>query len=289
MPPIQIKIGFYQPTVLNKPPKTFTELLQGIQDLPDDETRTFSKRNFHPVRIQNLQQWNGFWWGDAMRIRMNAEIQRAKLSGAVREIEFDDDEGVGESSAFLYHPGTNMLVLQELHGAVSRTSFAVYLKAIGQVGKIELRPAINPDALQRIERLEVKELRIRMARIFHTPDNVAERLSTGLFRSLDALDAGGATIVVKPAPKGRLAKVGQFITELMAADETNGLDLENVSVTGNDDEEIRVIDLLEDRLVTTVEIELGNGRRPDAAQRRDALRNAWDRHEDFIQATYTPA
>jgi hypothetical protein len=288
MPTIQLKAGFYQPFVLSQPPKTFLEVLQSINALPDDETRTFAKKNFHPVRIQNLQQWNGFWWGQAMRIRMNEEMQRAKLNGEVKEIEFADDEGLGESSSFLYHPGTNIFILQEVHGAVSRTAFSVYLKAIGQVSRIELRPAINPDALTRIERLNVREFRIRMARIHNAIEAGNGRLTTGLFRSLDALDAGGVNMVVKPERNGRLAKIGDFVRELLRAEEHETLSLEGVSVTGTEDEEVKVIDLLTDRLVTTEEIDVGTGRRPNATQRRDALWNAWNRNEELLRRIYTP-
>jgi hypothetical protein len=289
MPTIQVKAGFYQPTVFSQPAKTFQQVLESINSLPDDETRTLSsKRNFHPVRLQNLQQWNGFWWGQAMRIRMHEEMQRAKLNGEVRDIEFADDEGLGESSAFLYHPGTNMLIFQEVHGAVSRTAFSVYLKEIGQVTKIDLRPAINPDALARIERLEVKKITIRMAQIHNANDRGSNRLAAGFFRFLGALNAGGVNMVVKPERDGLLARIPELLRELLTANEQEDLALERVSVTGTDDEEETVIDLLADRLVTTEEIEVGTGRRPSAAQRRDALWNAWNRSEQIIRRLYTP-
>jgi hypothetical protein len=182
-----------------------------------------------------------------------------------------------------------MLVLQEVHGAVSRTTLALYLKQIGHASKVELRPAINPDAIQRVDRLQITEFRVNMARIHHVRDRGADRLTGGFFRTLDAMNAGRASIVVKPAAEGRLARVSQFVTELISDRDIDGLTLTDISVKGSENEEVKVIDLLEDRLVATEEIFVEDGRRPNAAQRRDALRNVWNRLEAFIHENYTPA
>src|SRR5690349_7515914 len=110
MPTKNLRIGFYGVTVTNTPPVSFEQILRRFEnDIPEDETRTLDASPDQPVRLHWVRRSQNLWSGEMLRIRLHEELNRASRRGRVRPIHFDEDEGLGENTAFLYHPATRTI------------------------------------------------------------------------------------------------------------------------------------------------------------------------------------
>ena len=59
-----------------------------------------------------------------LRIRLNESHVRAKLSGETAELELDEDEGLGEETAFVFHHVPGILIVQRNRSGVTASAFA---------------------------------------------------------------------------------------------------------------------------------------------------------------------
>ncbi len=149
-----IKIEFYRVTMPENAP-AFDTILAAITRLPNNERRTRSVGGRH-VRLREIRQADGIWEGDITRIRMTEVPGKASLDGDFEPFEFEDDEGIGEETAFLYHARTRVLAIQYNHFGATPSLFARYMEAIGGIeGLIDFQPAINPNVITRLANMEV--------------------------------------------------------------------------------------------------------------------------------------
>jgi hypothetical protein len=153
MPIRNLKIAFYQVHVVNpNVPVSFGAILQTLHGVPNDRHRTMFAAD-EPVRLRYLQQIGNRWLGDLARIRLHERIDKSDIDGQEAELQFGEDEGPCEKTAFFFDPATAVMVIQHATGGVTASSCGRYFRTLGQVQKIELLPIMKLEALQRVLRM----------------------------------------------------------------------------------------------------------------------------------------
>ncbi len=86
-------------------------------------------------------------------------------TGQLTLLDLDDDEGLGEETAFLYDPATHCLTIQRNRFGVSANAFATYCTEIGAFeSALNLEPIISADAIARLQEFDrVNRLTIKVA------------------------------------------------------------------------------------------------------------------------------
>jgi hypothetical protein len=266
----------------------FEELLQQIARMPNNESRTLDLGDRF-VRLHRVQEAGGVWEGDLTRIRMTAVPAKAGMDGSLEPFEFEDDEGLGEESAFLYHRQTRVLVMQYNHFGMTPTLFARYIERMGDLdGMIDFNPAIRPDAINRLANIEqIRRLEIGLAGVDNSTafDEQGNSLS-GIIDVLDAFRAPSANITVSMGHEpGGMAR--QTVTRtLNALLRNHASTIRKLKVSGIEDDQSQIIDLIEDRLVEMAEIELDEHRRLPYQSRREALHAAWSEHRNGLRTMF---
>jgi Family of unknown function (DUF6731) len=126
--------------------------LQKVHGMKNDKTRTLDLGGRH-VRLQESEFGHGLWEFEMLHIRMDGIPAKASLDGAIEVFDLDDDEGIGEESAFVYHVGTKTLVVQRNKFGVSSGTLGRYFEKLLCIqDKIEIDPLIQEGALARILR-----------------------------------------------------------------------------------------------------------------------------------------
>src|SRR5580704_9270886 len=110
----------------------FEDLVQLVEESPRDDGRNL-EIGPDPARLQESGIWNHCHEGEMVRIRMDMLPRKASLDGALEDLDFEDDEGLGEETAFLYHPPTQVLALQRNRSGVSASGLAWYVKEKGHI------------------------------------------------------------------------------------------------------------------------------------------------------------
>lgn len=288
-----LNIDFYRVKVEDKQDRTFLQLLEAMHVLPDDESRA-QNRTDDAIRLQMTRKGTTAWRGDMLRIRMNEAPVKAKRSGETKPIDFDEDEGLGEETAFLFHVPTNILVIQRNRIGVSASALAKYFKVLGKVKSITFEAILKEDALKRIARMQsIRTFEVHFSGVQNGQSLRGKGHSAkAMYSMLDEFQAPNATIKLSLGRKrGTLQNVRDFVAELFGNQADNSpSDVTKVVVVGSegDDEERTLIDLLQDRLSESVIVEMKDGARITSAQRFKALNTAWERNQNYLESTYGP-
>jgi hypothetical protein len=272
---------------------TFGEVLQKVIALP-------AKERFKEVRLHHLSVheanfgWQQTWEGEILRIRMDNIPTKADLAGKIEEFNLADDEGIGEQSAFIYHPDTNILLLQSNKHGVSPGNFAQYFELIiGSNTSIYIDPVIQEDALQRLESMsKVKKFDISIAAL----EDMSIFNNCGLeeFANLTTVyQAPSINIELKVSRKKNsslpLEKVRNAAKSLLGISAQNQSQVKKIRISGSSDEDDSLyVDLLKDRMRESIQINASkNQRNISYVKRQEALRNAWQKRESEILKNYT--
>lgn len=284
----RVKIEFYRVEMPDGAP-AFNKILSSIVALPNTRRRTKDLGGRH-VRLRIATESSGLWQGDLTRIRMTAIPGKAGLDGSFEPFDFADDEGLGEETAFLYHSPTRVLVIQYNHYGATPALLARYVEVMGNLdGKIDFDPAINPRVLERLAEMdEYRRLEIGLAGLDDSSIlGDSGRSLTGMVDVINEFRAPVAQLVVSMGHvSGSLAKQVVMRTLRWLRKSTR---VTKVKVTGREDYETRIIDLVLDRLVETVEIDLDEHRRLSYSDRKVAVHEAWNTHKNELGAMFTEA
>jgi hypothetical protein len=289
-----LNVDFYRVRVEDKQDRTFLNLLETIHDLPDDAGRA-QHRSEDAIRLQSMKKGNTSWRGDMLRIRMNEAPVKAKLSGETSAIDLEEDEGLGEETAFLFHAPTNILLIQRNRSGVSASALAKYIKVLGKTNSITFDCILKEDALTRIAKMQnIKTFEIQFAGVQNGQNLRGKGLSAkAMYSMLDRFQAPNATIRLSTGKKqGTLHNVLDAVSDLFGNQaDAEPKDIKRIFVVGSegDEEERTMIDLLQDRLTELVVVEMNDGERITAAQRTKALNTAWERNQTYLQKTYGEA
>lgn len=279
-----ITFDFYRVKVEDKAGRSFPDLLEEMNAV-DDRAQS---RTDDAIRLQPVKKSHGMLRGDMLRIRLNEVPVKAKLSGETKEIDLAADEGIGEETAYLFHPNTRILVIQRNRIGVSAAVMAKYFRTLCKVRAVNLEMILKQDALERIRGMAtIRTFEVHVA----APDRAEGLRGRGhsakaMYDLLNDHQANNLTVKLSMGHKrGGLQNVIDTIVRL-AGNQAEDPAVKKILVIGNEDEddsEKTLIDLLQDRLTESVILE-GDGSRVTSAQRFKALNAAWELHRDYLES-----
>jgi hypothetical protein len=88
----------------------------------------------------------------------------------IQAIGFKEEEGVGESAAFILHTKSNVLLLERNRNALTTYTFAEFFRQVGKIkGHINLHPVLQHDVYEKVFNAKVvRKLVVQIA----GPDNI---------------------------------------------------------------------------------------------------------------------
>lgn len=233
--------------------------------------------------------------GHIVRLRMNSLPDKAGFDEPIQSIGFSEEEGVGESAAFIFQKQSTVLLLERNRNAVTTFTFATFFKQLGEVpGEINLHPILQHDVYQKV--FDAKVLRKLIVQLAG-PDNIGAavaEMEPSVHEMLKARQSLKAPIAEFTYSVGQQRKAGldlqrvlgtvkDFLT-LHQGEETQ---VEKLIVHGSSGPHGDfAVDLLESRLNGKDVVETTIERRIPYERRRDALRRIWLRSKDEINKLY---
>lgn len=267
----------------------FERILETGQALPDDDHRTMARPD-GPIRLQFARPSTNAWTGELIRIRLGEQAKKADTKGHVEPIPFGDDEGLGEETAFLYDPELRIIVYHERKGGVSLTNAARYFRAVGKVRSVEFQPIPKPELQERLRRMKVvREFIVHLAGV-NTGQSYRGlgHSALSLFGTADEFNATEAKFQLSVGKGNSLQRAKETLEELMHPDSGAKEHVSRIILIGSDAEDDtheEVIDLLDDRLVVPMTVEVKDGGLTNS-QRHGAVVDAWLAHRDSLVADY---
>ncbi|MFA6412382.1 MAG: DUF6731 family protein [Syntrophales bacterium] len=287
----RLKFDFYQVIMPSDSAITFGDMLDKINAL-EGKARLYASGSY-PIRLQYLNHGPSDFLGDIARIRMDDIPPKMKLSGETEVLDLDDDEGLGEITSFIYHSATSILMLMRNRNAVSISGLANYVEYIFEIRGIKFQPILHEEAYKRIENLlKIQRFDLEVAgpgngKIFqdmglspevaldlmdHSPRvRISIAFSTGYDRDLSL-------------PKKIIMSIAEKFQKRKAEDEAESRSL---IISGRDDMyEKEVIDLFDNYLTDSYDIQLKEQRIITDDQRRHVTRKIWESHRERLLQTY---
>lgn len=284
-----IRVDFYRVDTRN-PSILFEDVIQQISALPPDEARNVEIRGF-PIRLHTSSQRSNFWQGDLIRIRMNNIPTIASLSGETEPIDLEDDEGLGEETAFLYHIPTKVLMIQRNRLGVSVSAFSRYCQRICQLSEdIAFDPILRGDVLVRLTQMRVvRKFELKVARVEDL--SILQGRNLGVDEILNIREFFNAPKISLAVSVGNrrdmsLENVIDTAISLFRHASENTGNVKKIEVSGAEEEDSQtdVIDLLEYWIKEWVNISPADPRIVSYAERLQALEEAWNvRREELLQ------
>jgi hypothetical protein len=294
MPPI-LKVDFFRVTMPANCTRSFNEVVSGVYGRNPAELRNFPAKEDHYIRIQEGFQGPTYYEAELVRIRMDKMPTKATLAGGVEPFQFAEDEGVGEETAFYYHLPTQILLLQYNRYGVLASTVARYFQILAQVeGEIRFDPVLREDALIRMTRMgSFRKLSLRFAGGQNA--QIFQGLGYGVEAIADLINEFQAPTVEISLSMGHVRRgtllldaVDHTIRRVLgiAAEHPNHVAKLKISGRDEGDHEIRLIDLLHDRMTERIPVELDKNRRLSYLTRRQALQQAWIIRQDELLRMY---
>ncbi|MUG92821.1 hypothetical protein F7734_10315 [Scytonema sp. UIC 10036] len=283
-----LTIDFYKVTVSEESNLSFNDILQKIITI--SIAQRSQEVRFQPVFLYEAKYgWEHTWEGEIVRLRMDNIPVKGNLAGTIEDFKLADDEGIGEQSAFIYHPATRILALQSNKHGVSPGNFAKYFELmIGSNTSIYLDPVLQLDAMQRFNKMNsVSKFHINIAAL----GNMSIFESSGLeeFANLTKVfQAPAINMELKVSRQKQsslsVAKVRNAAESLLRISHQNSSQVKTVRISGSsDDNEHIFIDLLKDKMREYIKIQSSSKKRNiPYPERQIALRDAWKKRESEI-------
>jgi hypothetical protein len=283
-----INIDFYRVSVLNDQTLRFNDLIEDVSALPVDNQRNLFVKDV-PIRLQICDQRPDGITADMVRIRMNALPAKASLGGVIAPFDLNDDEGIGEETAFYYNIPRRIAVIQRNKFGVSAPQIAHYFTVKTGLGTLVFDPIFETETMikyatmQNVRKFEVAIAGKQNPQIFNT-------LEAGLSSTVDmiqTLQAPSVDITVSMGhERGSLATraVKAVADALLVIANDSPDQVKKIKITGSstDEEQSALLNLLEDRMVETVDVPEDTNRRLSYLSRISAVRQAWQRRRDEL-------
>jgi hypothetical protein len=246
----------------------------------------------NPMRLQEIFMARQLSEGGLVRIRLNFVPVSAKLSGEVKPFTLEDGEGVGEETAFLFHAPTRVLLLQRNRMGVSATAFASYFENIGQLDEpIGLDPVLRPNAMRKLQSMrEVRKFNFKVtgadASFYRDPD----RAVTGSAQIIKEFGAPNVEIVMSMGRNQsglNMESVLKTARKLFTVHGEAPNAVTKIQLTGrNNHDESTMVDLIHDRIVEEIMVDVQAGKPVSYATRRSVLHHVWDKRGEELRAMF---
>jgi hypothetical protein len=273
---------------------TFEAALQAAASLPDDEARALVVQGA-ALRLQSFASTAQRREGDMMRIRMDEVPVRASLAGEVEVFDFEDDEGVGEETGFLYIPALETLIVQRNRFAVSASRLVGYFQAAADLdGLITLEPVVEPATasnfkkLNTVRRFEVKVAGVHNAQtIKQANPGASVKKMADLINDLSAINFNFEATMGHDSGSLDVQAVKNAARNLIKVRSNTSVEVKKIEISGaSAGDEKLFVDLLRDRMVERPEVELDSDRRLPYAARKQAFRDAYQARKSQLQALF---
>lgn len=290
----RIKIDFYRVKMPDNATSAFEDMIDEVNDLPEDESRNVDVRGF-PIRMQSCGKNNRMRWGEMIRIRMDELPLKASLNGNIELLDLEDDEGLGEETAFLYHASLGVLIIQRNRFGVSASSFTDYFHFLSKSDQpIILEPILQKEALKKLREMGIiRKFTVRIAGLNHLNIFEDEKLSISSLAKLSkTFEAPSVSISLSMGHnQGSLTHglVLKTVRSLLPYGSYHrDSPVKKIEVTGKDDDlsDTEVLDLLQYRMVETVDISLDENKRLSLQSRSAALQSAWQRRREELSSMF---
>jgi len=284
-----IKVDFYRVKMPDNSNSSFQNIIDQVSGLPDDESRNVEMRRY-PVRLKAASLSGNNREGDMMRIRMDELPLKAKISGEVETLDFDDDEGLGEETAFYYNSNLRTLLLQRNKTGVSASAFSKYFEEMGRLeGSIVLEPILQTDVIRRLADMQIiRKMDIKFAGV----DNfkVFRELDYGIGSVADLSQSFDSPSITLSIGMGRkkgslnLENVLASVKSLIRFPNSNTDRIDKIEVKAKEDFEgnIEILNILEYRIVESLSVPLNDDRRVFYSDRQFALQQAWKNRQEEL-------
>ncbi len=291
-----LKIDFYRVSMPENCPLSFEQAIAQVASMSPDSARNLQIKS-HFIRLLEANQGPNYWEGDIIRIRMDEMPLKASLSGPVTPLNLAEDEGIGEETAFYYHPPSRVLLFQYNRHGVSASMASYYFRRKADIeGDIVLEPVLQEDVLLRLARMCIfRKFVFRVAGEQNA--QVFQGQGHGVGALTDLIHQFQAPTIEVTLSLGRkrqgslgLQAVRDTIAQMLRFAAGSQPQVERLQIAGREGEEddIRFIDLLRDRMTEMVEVSLDASRRVPPTERRRALRDAWLRRQEEVLRMYIP-
>lgn len=204
-------------------------------------------------------------YGDLVRIRMDDLPEKCDKNGKKEPLSLDEDEGLGESNAFMIDSDRGILAIQRNKFGVSPGTLCRYLlEKSNRDGAYHFNPILSGSGLQKLKKLStIRRIEIRLARV--APQHGLQP-NQSISRTVDILNEyGGAylnlTLSMSHSPGSMdKPKLLRFIRDAFSS--ADHPPVEKFLITGYDDDngdgKNDIIDLLADRINYKSLIEVGS-------------------------------
>lgn len=293
-----LNVDFYKVTISQDKytGKNLDSILKQAKSMPQKD-RVKEVRNT-PTFLHILNYgWNECWEGEIVRLRMNNLPVKGSFSGNVEDINLADDEGIGEQTAFIYHPETSILALQSTQHGPSMMHFTRYFESIINCSDcINLDLVLQKDAIKRLEKMQtVSKFKVRIAKVENMKMLATEE--HGVKEIIELSEYLEAPTIDVEISNGRskenalsVTKIKEMTQSLFRINKNQSKTVKTLRISGssNDNEKI-YIDLIKDRMRESVSLnQSSKSRNIPYGEKQFALREAWNRRESEILSLYKP-
>lgn len=290
-----LTFDFYQlsyPEEMDENNRTFEELVvHANKNKKRKRTIEVSGKEVHFSEFTKTKSGNSLI-GDIIHIRMNALPPKVKLNGEINDIDFEKNEGLGEETIFLYHIELNVLVVQRNRFGVPAYRLCRYFEKANNIScPIELNLIIEPDSLVRYNEItQHRKLELSVAGLNENSIADIVQKNDDTSQAIEKLTTLGSPSInlsftmgndrkgyMTKGPLRALVKVFQQLLGTSA-------DVRKIKSTGRTQNgEMRVVDLVEDRVIEQVEINF-SGKRITYEERINGVKKAMDNRYSQLKA-----
>lgn len=228
------------------------------------------------------------WFGQFRKFRQGDLPLVGAPGEEGHELEIEDDEALIEKNLFLVVPPHDILLWLVNGHANTPNQFTRFLSKLAGT-KVTADPIVQPDAMRRLMRgnLVLKKVQMRVARPTDATWYPADDFSKEIFEVM--AKGGGDSLLVEASVDGRLAPSRRHALALRwkraFRDFVNDGHATMAKVDVIEDGIEYPIDLLADRLVTSVQVD-HDGRYAPAETMLGALQAAWTDIEPMVTETF---
>lgn len=276
----QLKIDFYKITG----PANFGAALRAIWNLPTPDARTFIFAD-GPVRIRAFKQKDGLICGDMVRIRLGEPAFLAKVQGGERPVTKDDDEGLGETNAFVYCQTTKYLMYQRNRSGVSASRMAYYVEQRhGNNGAFVFEPVLSQVVVnQLVDKAAPKRLRMKVTAASISTDSTTKNALSEVIEAAHIMESPEMEITfsVGRSRKAGMSKegvIGMVKSLLKLREAGHQVHALEVSAPAEAGSRAELYDFIDATLVSTQSVEASPLIEEFYSRRLDCVLAAWDAH-----------
>ena len=287
-----LKVDFYR-VELSDTAEPLAEVMRGLIKR-DVKERTVDVGGALPHRLEELAAGQ-YLEGNVLKIRMDDLPVRASVEKpGVQQIEIDDDEGIGEETAFFFAPRLQVIAIQRNRYGLGATPLCRYFRHFfrDQQEAMLFTQILTEDAQMKLEAIdEVRSFEMELAGSigdFWQDRNVPMKVLGKLATEADAPRVG---ITLKMGHhkggmnSGFLKSVAKaFMSVADVGGKLNRVSKLEIGGKVGPDETL-IVDLISDRLVAEERFR-SDVRGVLYAQRRTAVANGFRQHQKYLEKRF---